>query len=344
MSTKQQKEEEVDLGSLFQIIGKGFVKLFNFIGSILKEVFHILILTLIFIRSHLLKFVIAAVLGGGAGLYLELNTDTKYESVMLLKPNFNSTRQLYNNISYYNDLIKQKDTFLLKKTFNISIEESISLKKFEITPIRNENDIITLYDDLILEVDTLTAKSYSFDLFKKSFTEFDYKTHKISVQSTNNKIFPKLENTIISSIVENEYYKKQKALNNESLNRTDSILRKDLIQVDSLRNVYMRVMLEEAKKTSQGTRIDLGGQIKTTKEIELFKTNSEINKNIIDISEEKAEKSEILNVISNFQPVGYKVGGLENNLIFLFASFGVILVLIFLLLKNLNSYLNTYKQ
>ena len=35
MSTaKNNNEEEVDLGSLFVIIGKGFKNLFNFIGSI----------------------------------------------------------------------------------------------------------------------------------------------------------------------------------------------------------------------------------------------------------------------------------------------------------------------
>ena len=46
MSTNQQKEssksnneEEVDLGSLFVIIGKGFSKFFNFIGGIFKGIF-----------------------------------------------------------------------------------------------------------------------------------------------------------------------------------------------------------------------------------------------------------------------------------------------------------------
>ena len=36
MSTKQNNEEEVDLGSLFIIIGNGFKKLFNFIGGVFK--------------------------------------------------------------------------------------------------------------------------------------------------------------------------------------------------------------------------------------------------------------------------------------------------------------------
>ena len=46
MSTNQKQqnnEEEVDLGSLFIIIGKGFSKFFNFIGSIFKGIFDFLI-------------------------------------------------------------------------------------------------------------------------------------------------------------------------------------------------------------------------------------------------------------------------------------------------------------
>ena len=44
MSTaKNNNEEEVDLGSLFVIIGKGFKNFFNFIGSIFKGIFHFLI-------------------------------------------------------------------------------------------------------------------------------------------------------------------------------------------------------------------------------------------------------------------------------------------------------------
>jgi hypothetical protein len=49
MSTdKNKNEEEVDLGSLFVIIGNGFNNFFNFIGSIFKGIFHSLIITLLF--------------------------------------------------------------------------------------------------------------------------------------------------------------------------------------------------------------------------------------------------------------------------------------------------------
>ena len=55
MSTaKNNNEEEVDLGSLFVIIGKGFKNFFNFIGSIFKGIFHFLISVLLFGSSKFL--------------------------------------------------------------------------------------------------------------------------------------------------------------------------------------------------------------------------------------------------------------------------------------------------
>ena len=74
MSTaKNNNEEEVDLGSLFVIIGKGFKNFFNFIGSIFKGIFHFLIITLLFFKEHLLKIIVAGLLGFIFGAYLDYN-------------------------------------------------------------------------------------------------------------------------------------------------------------------------------------------------------------------------------------------------------------------------------
>ena len=52
METNQQnKEEEVDLGSLFAIIGKGFSNLFQWIGEIFKGIFHFIISILLFLKQ-----------------------------------------------------------------------------------------------------------------------------------------------------------------------------------------------------------------------------------------------------------------------------------------------------
>ncbi len=344
MSTQPKNNEEVDLGSLFVIIGNGFSKLFSFVGSIFAGLYHVLILSILFLRNHATLLLIAVALGAGGGAILELTKEQQYASDMLLKPNFNSVRQLYNNINFYNDLVEQKDTLSLASTFGISKDEAASLKKFEIEAVVNQNDIVSSYDDLILSVDTLTAKAFTFEEFKSTFTYYDYKIHKVHVRATKNNIFTKLDDVIIESIISNSYFNTLKKLNDENINRTDSLLRKSLTQVDSLRKVYMQVMLEESKKQSTGTTIDLGGQLKTTKEIELFETNKRLSNDLKEITEDRAEKSEVLNVISNFQPIGYELKGIGNNYIMLLSLVAAGTVLLILVLRELNAYLNTYKK
>ncbi len=340
----QTKEEEVELGSLFIIIGKGFSNLFNFIGKILKGIFHFFILILLFVKKNFTKLAIAAAVGAVVGTFVEFKKDVTYGADLQVQPNFKSSRQLYNNVNYYNDLVKQKDTTSLANAFGISITEAATLKKFEIFPVKNGNDLLTSYDELILSVDTLTAKSYSFDNFKTTFTDYDYKIHNIHVVATKNDVFSKLDRVIISSVVDNQFFNKVKVLTNENLNRTDSLLRENLSQLDTLRKVYMTVLVEESKKQATGTSIDLGGEKKTTKELELFETNRKINSDLKEIAKDRSEKSEVLNVISNFQPIGYEIKGISKNYGVLASGLALALMVLFLLLKQLNNYLNNYKE
>ena len=345
MSTSHNNnEEEVDLGSLFKIIGKGFQNLFNFIGNIFKGIFHFFISILIFLKDNIVKIGIAAFIGFAIGVFIQVKSADKYESQMLVQPNFKSANQLYNNISYYNDLVKQKDTANIQKTFKIDKETAASLKKFTIEPIINENDIINSYNDFILDVDTTTVKSYNFEDFKASFSLLDYKIHKINVVSEKNDVFDKLDEVILSSVIKNKYFNRVKELTNENLNRTDSLLRSNLGQIDSLRVVYTKVMLEEAKKQNSGTSIDLGGKMRTTKELELFETNREINEELEDIVKDKSEKYEVINVISNFQPIGSEIKGVTRNIAFQLSVLGALAMIFILLLIKINSYLNNYKK
>jgi hypothetical protein len=263
---------------------------------------------------------------------------------MLLKPNFESTIQLYNNVNYYNDLVKQKDTVSLQKIFNLDKKTAASLEEFEIEPIITDRDIINTYDNLILSVDTLTIKSYEYAAFEGSFTDYDYKVHKLTVTAKKNDIFEKLGDVIISSVVNNNYFKRLKKLTNENLNRTDSLYRQNLTQVDSLRKVYVEVMIAEAKKQTAGTNIDLGGENKTTKELELFTANKVINQDLKNIVSQKATQYEVINVLSSFQPIGTEIKGVTKNYAFLLTFLGAGLMVLFLLLRQLNAYLENYNK
>jgi hypothetical protein len=345
MSTNNRNnEEEVDLGSLFVIIGKGFSNFFNFIGSIFKRIFHFTIILLLFLKQHIIPVGIAAILGFIVGFFLEIKIPKRYSSDLLLQTNYKSSRQLYDNISFYNNLVKQKDTLGLRETFELDTETAISLKKFTITPIKNQNDIISGYDDLILKVDTATIRSYDFKDFEASFTDFDYKLHQITVVAEKNNVFKSLDELIIAGVVESKYFMTLKKLTTDNLNRTDSIYRQNLVQIDSLGKVYMQVLLAEAKKESNGTSIDFAGQNKSTKEIELFYTNKRINEDLADLTEAKSQKFEIINIISNFQPIGSEVNEIIENKAFQLSCLFALLTILILLLFKLNSYLEDYKK
>ncbi len=342
---QESREEEIDLGSLFILIGRGFSRFFNFIGFILKKIYFFFIYILLFVKIHFLKIIIAGLIGASVGAVLEYSkADKIYASDMVLQPNFKSSRQLYNNIEFYNHLVEQESISSLSAAFNISEEEAASLRKFEIEPLLSDNDVVESYYNLIHSIDSTAINNYSYNDFKSSFTEYDYKFHKLHVESVNSTVFSKLGESILASVVSNQYFNKLKSLNKENLYRSDSILRKNLYQLDTLRKVYMEVMKEESKKNSQGTILNLGDKEVNVKELELFEISRTINKDLKEISEDIMKESEIINVVSNFQPVGYEIKSLDRNYIFLLSALGMLLVICFLLLKKLNSYLNTFKQ
>ena len=62
-----QQSEEVDLGQLFKLIGNAFERFFNFIGNILNKLFLAFVWMVFFLKKHLIKFVIAGVIGVGLG-------------------------------------------------------------------------------------------------------------------------------------------------------------------------------------------------------------------------------------------------------------------------------------
>lgn len=347
MSTNQPKnnnEEEVDLGSLFLIIGKGFTKFFNFIGSIFKGIFHAFIIVLLFIKTNIIVIAIAGIVGGIVGFFLESKSVDLYGSEMLVKPNYKSSKLLYNNISFYNDLVKQKDTVTLEKTFGITKLEAGSLKKIVIEPIVSEYDVIDSYDEFVTEVDTTTIKSYEFESFKNSFTDLDYKVHRIEVLAEKKGVFSKLENTIITSVEENPYFKRLKRFTYSNLNTTDTLIKRSIAQIDSLQKALVVSTIVAANKTTSGTNIDLGSQNSRPKEVELLETNRRLIEDLQEVVKDRSEKNVVVNVVSSFNAVGYKISGVTKNYIFLLGVLGMLIMISILLLKQLNSYLNNYKK
>ena len=75
----------------------------------------------------------------------------------------------------------------------------------------------------------------------------------------------------------------------------------------------------------------------------MFETNRKINQDLEKIGMRKSTRYEVINVLSNFQRIGTEVKGVTKNYVFLLGALGAGLMILWLLLRQLNTYLENYK-
>ena len=340
-----QQSEEVDLGQLFKLIGKAFDRLFKFIGGLFRGVFNLCIQFLLFIQKHFIKLVIVSIIGFAIGVYLDMTKDTKYISTMVVEPNFNSVQQLYNNINFYNELAKAEDLKGLSEVLNISEDEALSIKKFKIESYSDENQKVQLFDKFVRSLDSTTQKSIDMQSYLENFNSFDTRFHTVSVIATNNNIAKKIQPAIISSISRNEYFNLQKDINDINIKLQDSLYSKQISEIDSLQLLYKKVMLKEADRPMEGTSISLGEKGgNDNRELALINKEEELKTSLVKLNIERANKSSILNVISDFPKKGVKERGLLKSYKFIIPFLLLSLTLLILALLSVNRYLKNYKN
>lgn len=341
----QNTSDEIDLGQLFQMIGRGFQKFFNFIGSIFKGIFHVLVLFLLFIQKNIIVLGAAFVIGGVGGYVLDKSLPEKYISKMVVEPNFNSVQQLYNNIAFYNDLAKAQDSVALATALNITEHEAASIKEVFADSYSDENQKIKLFDEFVRELDTTTIKTIDFENYLKNFNSLDARFHQISVISTDNRVAKKMQPAIINSISVNGYFKLQKRINDENLGLQDSIYRQQLVEIDSLQSLYKTVLVKEAEKPMQGTSINMAEKGESqSRELALVQERDILKEKLVELNKDRANKSSIINVISDFPTRGVEQKGLLKSYKFKLPMALLALVIFVLTLLELNKYLKTYTK
>ncbi|MCL6274272.1 hypothetical protein M3P19_09640 [Muricauda sp. 2012CJ35-5] len=335
--------DEIDLGQLFNAIGRAFERFFDFIGSIFRGIFNLIILLLLFIQRYFLVLAIAVIVGGAVGYFLDKTLPPKYISRMVVEPNFNSVQQLYNNIEFYNDLAKAQDSTTLATALNITEHEAGSIKEIFADSYSDENQKIELFDDFIKNLDTTTIKTIDFNNYLENFNSLDARFHRISVVSTDNTVAKKLQPAIVGSIAVNDYFNLQKKINDENLDLQEKIYHQQLLEIDSLQSLYRTVLIKQADKPMQGTSINLAENGESqNKELALVQEREILKERLVELNEDRANKSEIINVISDFPTRGVKQRGLLSSYKIIMPIFMLSLVVLFLLLVQLNRYLKNY--
>ena len=343
--TNQAQEEEIDLGGVFKIIGKGFLYLFNAIGKFFKILFHLVITLLFFLKKNSIKIGLAIIIGAILGFFLDKTDHPKYHSELILKTNYGSGVQLYKQIDYLEDLVKKKDTITLGAALGITTLEASQLISFKIEAYQPKRNLYKLYDAYIKTTDSIFTRGIKVEDFKKRINEYDYHYHEVKVKSNLKTAFRNIS-LGIKNLVENEYFKNRRDIKSKELNQKLIILQKNLDQIDSLRSLYKVVALKEAEKQGPSSTLEISQrQFDNNKnDLLLFKTSDQILAQIEKINNEILNSESILNFVSDFGEIGVLDKKITSKKYFQIGLLFGGLMLLSILLLQLNSYLNNYKK
>lgn len=349
---EQPNSEEVDLGQLFKLIGNTFNRFFNFLGTILNGMFLAFVWLVFFLKKHAIKIIIAAILGFGFGYLKEKLSSPIYQSSIIVKQNYNTGKNLYKTIDYYNNLIDEGDSLTLKSLLGITSKLANSLKSIEINPSMTETQIIKNYDYYRKGLDSTFASTIDYNTYFESIDLYEYQEQEITINVDSkinvNPIFDK----IVNNINQSPYFKRENEKDLNELKNRESALKQALVKSDTLQNMYKRVLempLDQASGTQTSITIEGSDKTDKTKEFELYKSEIELRKELVEIERDKENREHILEVVSNRQDsaiTNNKVEVFNKSISFkMFFPIAFVLILVLtLLFLNFIKYLERFKD
>ena len=311
----QQQSEEVDLGQLFKVIGNTFDRFFKFIAGIFIGIYKVVLLFFGHIYQRFVWYAGAVVLGVLIGFFLDKSSDKLYGANMYIETNFNSARQVYENLKQFHQLAHEdKDTLELAKRFDISVNEASKLKGFYIEPDIDENNMAQMYSEFYGRLDSISRLEMNYVRFKESLTPYNFKIHRIGVASTDKYIYKKIKKSFVAQLSGNQYLNDLVEVTQSNLKKKDKDLVIQLQKTDSLVDEYLKIRISESKKegkvNSGGTNLYMGNSASTSlivdesglvdKQLVIENERRQINSDLV-------KQRSVVNVLADFPKSGYDI-------------------------------------
>ena len=186
--------DEIDLGQLFQLIGKGFNVIFRFILRVF-----------LYLKKNIFILIGLVVLGLAIGYGLNQVISKRLKIEVIVKPQAESKNYLYDAINEIQANIKAKDTLFFN---SIGLEE-VDFKGLEVTVKRvveeetSESDI--KYLELLQSFENTDAIA---DIVKEELENKSSFNHRITFFFKNTKLGKEFADKVLEYINGNEYFKR----------------------------------------------------------------------------------------------------------------------------------------
>lgn len=310
MSTRNNipPSEEVDLGQLFKMIGSAVKNIFDFIGSIFKQLFLAFVWVVFFLKKRALVLVAALIAGLILGIVLEKITPPSYKSSVTVKQNYPTGENLYGSIEYYNGLIRDNDHKVLSQILDLNHETAETIIGFSVSPVLTETDKVVMFDKYVQGLDSVAASKVDYKEFVDKIEGYKHKLQRITISSKARVNFKNVFDNIVKNINTNSFFVNEQTKDLFELQQQKSALELSLAQSDSLQRTYKRVLEQQMDNKSSseiGITFEGNADKNNTREFDLYKNDVELRREIVQIDRRMKDKSEILEIISGKQENGY---------------------------------------
>ena len=191
----QNSSDEIDLGQLFQMIGRGF-----------RRIFKAILRLFLYLKKNALILIGLAVMGVAIGFGLNQIVNKRLKIEIIVKPNLESKDYLYNVVNELQSNIIAEDTAFFK---SIDIDVT-GIKGFEITiePVEEKNSRSNMDEDIkYLELlEKFQNNAFVSDVVKSEISNKSSLNHRITVYYKNAQEGNGYAKKIMAYINSNEYF------------------------------------------------------------------------------------------------------------------------------------------
>ena len=337
--TEKNSKDEIDVLSLFSLIGKKTNSLLVLIINIFISILNLILLMLRIAKKNYLILLICAMLGALTGYFYDKNLYVpKYQTTLTLSPNFGSTYHLYKNIKFYQTLIAQKDFEKLSRELNIDTSEAKTLLSILIEPYTNEFIQLSIFKEMLSISDSVTSISLSYQESIDKIPFDSYSTHIVSLKLSKNKIPKLIEESIIMSQENNIYFKNKKNVYLKNLKIKKDHIKASIQRIDTLLFSQKNKSLKNLDNSIQGTTILIDENQNNNLKYELFSKLEDLNNDLVFVNNEMDDKKHVINKVSSFKQL-FKSNPITNNNFFVIII-SLLIGLIIVIVKDLIKYLN----
>ena len=349
MNHQPNKSEEIDIIQFFSAIGSLFKSLFRSIGNLFKWLFFTFIDTLLYLKKHRIALGSGLLTGLAISFIINIKDIKSYYGEATLRTNFDAQLTLQEKVDAINSFIHNYEWKKLGNLLGIPPSKASNFTGFKLEPVINDLFLIEDYESYLMTKDTMVYQYLEYEDFKKNIIKNDNLNPywKLKISATSPDVFKNLNEIIVNLFNKDSILSKRKQLYLSYLNIQKQNYLKSLQDIDTMRSVFdkARLMPNAGKQsinliTSSTNSSNGGFEEAYNLFLERERALLKLKKAIDEIN--KSDNAVVL--LNGFPKIGIKEKSLLSNKHIKLAFLGFLLVLIFLLLKDFNIYINKYQQ